>query len=379
MIHPLSGEPFYQPYGRDGECNYSIDRSLLNKFWLNQAEEEGCQIFFDHAVSSIDITSGSLSFQSKTSSVIATDYSAILGADGGGSVVRNSLASAGLISATESLLPAGYKEVVFPANPQGQYTMDPHALHIWARKDHMLMALANTDGSFTGTIYMDRSSGSGTPSFESVCESKTAAENFLIQHYPSALAQMNPDETVSNLVSFKEGILGTVRCSPWSVTLGSVPICLIGDAAHAIVPFFGQGVNCGFEDVYFLNSLMDTGAPIEQVLGIFSDKRKRDTDAIAQLALDNFEEMRNRVADEQFNEMKKLDQTLMTKFPNLYRTRYTLVMYSYNSYSACWELGKVQEQFLLRLMENPAANDQELEERIKAEISPHIQKLGIEL
>jgi kynurenine 3-monooxygenase len=191
---------------------------------------------------------------------------------------------------------------------------------------------------------------------------------------------MNQNDYASNLVSFKEGFLGTVRCSPWAAQITGVPVCLIGDASHAIVPFFGQGVNCGFEDVFVLRQHLLSRPFSFESLRDYSLARKKDTDAIADLALENFDEMRSKVADESFMKMKKLDQSIMEAFPHMYRTRYTLIMYTYNPYSACKEIGEIQQKFLQELI---AENDQQLppdiETRIKNKISPHIQRLGIVL
>ena len=387
MIHDLDGSTSYQPYGRTGECNYSIDRLVLNKFWLNQALKEGCRVFFDHTVSSLDVNTGVAHFihdeGRSQSSVHLSNYSVAFASDGAGSVVRGALHAADLVTTSDSLLCAGYKEMVFPSNPDGSYSMDPHSLHIWARKEHMVMALANTDGSFTGTLFMDRTS-SDQDSLQSVSSSIESAKQFLETQYPSAMKLMNQTDCVSNLVTFKEGVLGTVRCSPWAAQIGdqATPICLIGDASHAIVPFFGQGVNCGFEDVFVLKQhLLSRHHPLSfESLRNYSIARKKDTDAIADLALENFEEMRSRVADESFLQMKKLDQKIMESFPNLYRTRYTLIMYTYNPYSVCKEIGDIQSKFLQELLDQFGDElPPNLETLLREQISPHIQRLAIEL
>lgn len=385
MIHHLDGSTLYQPYGQNNECNYSIDRLVLNKFWLNQAIKEGCRVHFDHSVASLDVETGVIHFTHNDgrsqSSVHMSNYSVVFASDGGGSVIRGSLQAANHISSTESMLRAGYKEMVFPADSNGSYSMDPHSLHIWARGEHMVMALANTDGSFTGTLFMDRASSNEThDSLESVSANLDTAKAFLDSNYPSAVKLMNPTDCVSNLVTFKEGILGTVRCTPWAAEINRTPICLIGDASHAIVPFFGQGVNSGFEDVVVLRNHLATRPISFESLREYSVARKKDTDAIADLALENFEEMRSKVADESFMRIKKLDQAIMESFPQIYRTRYTLIMYTYNPYSACKEIGVIQERFLEDLIKThgdvlPA----DIEVRIKEHISPHIQRLGIVL
>ena len=389
MIHPMDGENVYQAYGRDGECNYSIDRSILNKFWLSQAEKEGCFIHFDQKVDSFDITSGDLVFvgsEGRKTTVNSAGFSAIFGSDGGGSIVRSSLAAQGLVNSEESLLPAGYKEVVFPSKPDGGYLLDPNSLHIWARDTHMMMALANADGSFTGTIYMDRH-GSDVPSFETVGASESAALDFLSKFYADALAVMDKDSAVSNLVSFKEGILGTVRCHPWAVTSQQTPVCLIGDAAHAIVPFFGQGVNCGLEDVLVLQELIERHGNLASAISAFSDSRKKDSDAIADLALENFDEMRSKVGDDRFRFLKQLDTFIMNKLSTVYRTRYTLIMYSPNSYSQCKALGEAQHAFLevvVKQLGLHTGSDLEkdvdlsvVSELIHQHISPVVAELGI--
>ena len=383
MIHNHDGSTVYQPYGRNDECNYSIDRLVLNKFWLNQALKEDCRVYFDHTVSSLDIQTGVIHFihdeGRSQSSVHLSNYSAVFASDGGGSVVRGTLQSANLVSSNETMLRAGYKEMTFPMGPDGSYSLDPHALHIWAQREHMVMALANTDGSFTGTLFMDRTSDTGD-SLQSVSQSIETAKSFMDSSYPSAVKFMNPNDYASNLVTFKEGILGTVRCTPWVAEVAGIPLCLIGDAAHAIVPFFGQGVNCGFEDVYVLRQhLLSRPFSVESLCD-YSVSRKKDTDAIADLALENFEEMRSKVADETFMKMKKLDQAIMEAVPHLYRTRYTLIMYSYNPYSACRELGEIQQKFLQDLINSHGDKiPDNIQQLIEDQISPHIQRLGIVL
>ena len=386
-MHSTEGNVTYQPYGRSGECNYSIDRSLLNKFWLSEAERRGCRILFDYQVMEFNVAERSVHCRHSNDSSSVIDlsrYQYVFGADGGGSIIRRGLAKAGLVSATEDMLSAGYKEVCFPAGEDGAYLMDPNALHIWARKSHMLMALANTDGSFTGTIFMDKI---GEPSFETCCSNQEGAEAFWIANFLDAFEMTDKKTTLSNFVSSPVGILGTVRCSPWYGQLGSVSICLIGDAAHAIVPFFGQGVNCGFEDVFVLRQLMMSHQDLGQAMEVFGTIRKRDSDAIANLALENHEEMRSRVADPFFMFLKKLDAFVMDVFPRKYRTRYTLIMYSHNSYSVCQEIGEVIAEFLHKIVEKFSLGPDsdlgkevdltDLERMIDEYITPSATKLGV--
>lgn len=383
-VHQLTGPSLTQAYGRRGECNYSVDRTALNKFWLMRAEKEGCQFQFDHTLNCVQINRGGvLEFLRSDKTRVVVDvnqFHFVLACDGGGSVMRQCLSEAGLVKSSESLLETGYKEVSFPAKVDGSYVLDPHSLHIWPRTEHLLMALANGDGSFTGTIYMD--------DFESVCKSEKSAREFLRAHYSSALSLVNEEAAIENLLDFKEGRLGTVRCEPWLAELDRIPVLLLGDAAHAIVPFFGQGVNCGFEDVLKLDELLDlTDGCLGTAMKGFEAIRKRDTDAIADLALENFEEMRSKVGNSEFQFLKKIDAFLMDYFPKIYRTRYTLVMYSSNSYFACKQFGEIQKDFLSILVREfhlteksnleVCLEKEQVQRLIETHISPAVVELGI--
>lgn len=389
MMHSPDGAQIYQAYGRSGECNYSIDRSALNKFWLTEAENNGCLLHFDHAVSGLDMERSRVVFNHAdggSTELSLSQFDIVFGSDGAGSAVRASLVSSGAVSATEDMLSAGYKEVTFPAGPEGKYLMDANSLHIWARGSHMLMGLANLDGSFTGTIFMDREGSEA--SFERACESSQAAEKFWTDHYSDALELAGRQATVSAFVTSRVGLLGTVRCAPWHHTPQGGPMyCLIGDAAHAIVPFFGQGVNCGFEDVVVLKHLLSKTSDLLGAVSIFGITRKTDSDAIASLALENFEEMRSRVADAYFLFHKRVDGFVMNAFPTKYRTRYTMIMYSYNSYSVCLEFGVHASRFIDLVIRNFRLDESsdfskdvdlmELERLIDEHITPVVSELGV--
>jgi kynurenine 3-monooxygenase len=248
------------------------------------------------------------------------------------------------------LLEHGYKELLFPASASGEYAIEKHALHIWPRGRHMLMALPNLDGSFTGTIYLPNN---GQESFTSL-SSAAAVEAFFARYFTDTLALL-PDLT-SEFLANPVGVLGTVRAWPWSCDDRAL---LIGDASHAIVPFFGQGLNSGFEDCALLIERIDAGAQDRSDLfSSFASGRKPSADAIADMALENFVEMRDRVGDPAFLLRKRVEHRIETTFPERYRSRYAMVMYSFIPYRVALEVGLVQRRILDALCADISDADQ---------------------
>jgi kynurenine 3-monooxygenase len=232
----------------------------------------------------------------------------------------------------------GYKELLIPADEAGEYRIEKNALHIWPRGEIMLMALPNLDGSFTVTLYLPEQGGSSFAELESADEVRDLFE----RQFPDSIPLI-PDLTEVYAAN-PEGFLGTVRCYPWHF---EDRVALIGDAAHAIVPFFGQGMNAGFEDVTVLDSLMDEhdeewGA----VFDAYSRARKPHADAIADMALENFVEMRDRVGDAEFLLRKQVEHRLERDWPSEYRSRYSLVMYGDVPYRVALEAGLIQREIL---------------------------------
>jgi kynurenine 3-monooxygenase len=321
MIHPVQGELDFQPYSFDGQrAINSISRGALNNVLLDAAEATpGVRIVFEHRLVELDPATGAMTFETPEGAVSAT-AEVVLGADGAGSAVRGQLLRYGVLTESLDFLDYGYKELTIPPLPSGDFALDPGALHIWPRGTSMMIALPNPDRSFTCTLFWPTS---GTSSFASL-SSPAAIERHFRTHYPDmlALAPNLVDDYLHNPV----GLLGTVRCAPWQV---DGRVALLGDAAHAIVPFYGQGANCAFEDVVELDRCLDEcGDDWSAALPLYESRRKDNAEAIAQMALDNFVEMRDKVASPVFRLGKKIEHALERKLPGRYVSRYELVSFS---------------------------------------------------
>ncbi|MDY7087625.1 MAG: NAD(P)/FAD-dependent oxidoreductase [Actinomycetota bacterium] len=335
MVHPLHGETNFQPYSVSGDrAINSIGRGALNDALLDAASAtEGVTIHFDHPLTSLDPETGTLGFAGGSQA----KADVVLGADGAGSATRGLMMAYAGDSFTEtvSFLDYGYKELTIPAR-DGEFALDPGALHIWPRGTSMMIALPNPDRSFTGTLFWPNS---GAGSFASI-GSPAAVERHFREQYPDLL------ELIPNLVDDYRhnpvGLLGTVKCAPWQM-LGRV--ALIGDAAHAIVPFYGQGANAAFEDVVELDRCLDaTGDDWAEALPRYEQGRRENSEAIAEMALANFVEMRDKVADPLFKLGKNVEHTLERLLPGKYVSRYELVSFSTTPYAEVRRRVKRQHQ-----------------------------------
>src|SRR5690625_4881687 len=285
MIHPVSGKLDFQPYSADGErAINSISRGVLNNVLLDAAEEwPSVDIRFEHQLSELDPSTGAMVFQTPKG-VMHSRAKVIFGAVGAGCAVRGQMMRHGVTTETLDFLDYGYKELTIPAQ-HGGFALDPGALHIWPRGRSMMIALPNPDKSFTCTLFWPNS---GTAAFASL-SSPAAISRFFAKQYPD-VPPLAPD-LVDDYQDNPVGPLGTVRCGPWQ----SGRACLIGDAAHAIVPFYGQGANCAFEDVVVLDRCFErAGRNWTATLPLFERSRHADTEAIARMALANFVEMRDK-------------------------------------------------------------------------------------
>jgi len=343
MMHSPQGELTYQAYGQsDKDCINSVSRGWLNCFLLDQAEKmPGVEIRFASKVDKVD-------FQQKSFTVVETDtqkerrlyYDMLIGTDGSASAVRHSLADTTKGELSEVELASGYKEFVMPEKAPGQFKMEKNALHIWPRGAFMMIALPNFEGSYTCTLFQPNKKRPDAESFETLTD-KPAVEAFFKKHFAD-FCEFVPDYA-EQFFSHPTGKMITIKCAPWSY---KDQVLLMGDAAHAIVPFFGQGMNAGFEDVVAFDRLLDEKSSWGDVFEAFFNERKKNSDAIADMAVENFTEMSSKTADPQFLYQKKIEKALMDKFPGDYKSRYAMVSFSLTPYQLAYEAGNVQNGIL---------------------------------
>lgn len=365
MMHSRDGELTYQPYGKDdSEYGNSVSRAGLNKILVARAEETGLVNFhFNHRASDVDHEENIVTFiDESTDEAVKVKARRIIGTDGGGSAIRKSMMELDGYQCSTAPLEYGYKELAIPPGPGGSFLIEKEALHIWPRGEFMQIALPNFDGSFTVTLFLPFK---GEKSFEKLTDEKSVLEFFNTEFGDSV--PLMPD-LIETFFDNPTGHMETVRCHPWQV--GGKAL-LMGDAAHAIVPFFGQGMNCGFEDVSVfddcLNQLADKGYGVEELVKAkeskieliwykfferFVQERKANADAIADMALDNFIEMRDKVADPRFLLAKKVEKLLEKRFPGKYVSRYSLVTFTNIPYKMAQDAGVVCEGIIDDLLEN---------------------------
>ncbi len=344
VMHNRAGELSFLQYGKEGQFINSVSRSALNIVLMNKAEELGVDFHFEQRITKVDLEKTILIIDDGKSSVVR-NYDLIIGADGAFSAVRGALQFTDRFDYSQDYIDHGYKELHIPPGAAGSFQLEKNALHIWPRESFMMIALPNPDGSFTCTLFFPFE---GSPSFNQL---KTDAEvsMFFESTFPDAVKLM--PSLLEDYNSNPTSSLVTVCCYPWikNNTL------LLGDAAHAIVPFFGQGMNAGFEDCRILNELLNRyDDQWKKVLPQFQHERKKDADAIAQLALDNFIEMRDLVADADFLLRKKIEAKLHQLYPAQWIPLYSMVTFHDNMpYSMAYETGQKQKKIMDEVMKRP--------------------------
>lgn len=340
MMHSVAGELTFQPYGKDEtEVINSISRAELNIALMNAAEEHGVSIHFQRRCTGFDLRTGAVHLRDEETNeekVLETDV--VIGTDGSASAVRTEMLKLNRFNFSQQYLDYGYKELTIPATADGRHAMEPHALHIWPRGNYMLIALPNIDGTYGCILFLPFE---GKDSFEEL-DSEEKVARFFRERFPDAVPLM--PRLTENFFENPTGAMVTVKCSPWHVDGKAL---LLGDAAHAIVPFFGQGLNAGFEDCTVLLELLDRNGPKwRQIFEEFERERKVNTDAIADLAVENFVEMRDRVADPRFLFKKKAELALEAKYPGVFVPKYAMVTFHRVPYSVAERRGKIQDRML---------------------------------
>lgn len=374
MIHSATGETKLLPYsGRNGEYINSVSRAGLNIALMSEAEKhQGVSFHFNERCEGFESATGSVTFSSKK--VVSADT--FIATDGAGSAVRQSMERQIEGFASSSVfLDHGYKELHIPPGPNGEYLLEKNALHIWPRHKFMMIALPNFDGSFTCTLFLAHQAeppasaggedlagqslppahaGGSAASFDELTDEAAVAE-FFSREFPDAFPLM--PTLIDDFFANPTGILGTVKCWPWNVAGRAL---LLGDSAHAVVPFYGQGMNCAFEDVRVLASLIDVqmseppaspGGQIDwsKVFLEYGELRKQNTDAIADMAEENFYEMRDATADPVFQRKRELETKLEQTFPD-YFSKYSMVTFREDlPYSVAKKKGNAQDRLLMEI------------------------------
>lgn len=345
VMHDTEGNLTFQPYGKEGQAINSVSRAGLNMLLMEEAEKHGVELHFSQACAAVDLENAEATFVNREGDKAHVNSDLLFGADGAFSAVRGIMQKTDRFSYSQEYIDHGYKELEIPAGADGSFLLEKNALHIWPRGNYMLIALPNPDASFTCTLFFPME---GNPSFESL-DSVAKARAFFEEQFPDALALMpnfdkeweeNPD---SSLV--------IIRCYPWT---RNGKVALIGDASHAIVPFYGQGMNSGFEDCFVLDRLMEEESDWDQILSAFEKERKPDGDAIADLAMRNFVEMRDLTGDADFLLRKKIEGRFSSKHPDKWTPLYSLVTFSPQvRYSEAQALGRRQDDLMAEIMAIP--------------------------
>lgn len=344
LIHPVSGNCEFVPYNSDGESGiYSTSRGELNKILLSAAEENSnVAISFNQRLLDCDLQGKQLTFWDEAVQTrIARKYDRVIGTDGAGSPLRSAMIKAPRCNYSQQFLEHSYKELSIQPTKDGTFALEPNALHIWPRGSFMLIALPNLDKTFTCTLFYPHS---GPESFETLTTPESV-QIFFKKQFPDALALM--PQLVEEFFANPIGNLATVRCAPWAYKDEAL---LLGDAAHAIVPFFGQGMNCAFEDCAVFDTLVQSHrSDWIKIFREFETLRKRNADAIADLALENFVEMRDLMADEAFRTRRKVEHILEQRFPERFLSRYSMVTFTRLPYAEAKARGDQQEGILKTL------------------------------
>ena len=354
MVHDRDGQTNLQPYGqREWEVVYSVSRGGLNALLMDRAEDAGVRFHFQTPCTGVDLDGRLLRFHDQVANVqIEAPMSPAIGADGAGSVMRQALQQRPGYTCTVDMLDHDYKELNIPPTANGDFSMEPHALHIWPRGGYMLIALPNLDRSFTVTLFLPKTGNpdgaiGDEPGFDLLKE-PSEARAFFDAVFPDA-SVLIPD-LERDWLHNPTGELGTVRCAPWHV---DDRLALLGDAAHAIVPFHGQGMNCAFEDCLEMDRcLTEADGDWASTFALYDERRKANADAIADMALENYIEMRASVADPKFLLRKQLAFDLERRYPDRFVPRYAMVMFRDDiGYAEARRRGKIQTEIINRATE----------------------------
>ncbi|MCL9806713.1 FAD-dependent monooxygenase [Flavobacterium amniphilum] len=360
-IHLKDGQLNYQYYGKEGEAIFSLSRGVLNRKVIDLAEAAGVEFKFEHKIWDVTLADATLHIgDSERGEWTELKYDKVFGADGAFSRIRHRMQRQSMFDYSQEFMKIGYKELHIPANPDKTHKIDKNSLHIWPRGKFMLMALANLDGSFTCTLFMPFE---GENSFAELKDEATLVK-FFAEYFPDT-ADVIPD-LVDDFFKNPTSYLVMMKCYPW--TFGD-KVALIGDAAHAIVPFYGHGMNVGFEDITILMQMIAKyGEDWDTIFHEYEKSRKPNADAIAELSLRNFIEMSTKTADSAFLLQKKIEKKFSDKHPDKWLPLYSRVTFSTQPYTEALAIGDFQNKIMEEIMRIPDIENkwdsQEVEDKI---------------
>uniref|UniRef100_A0A224YU54 Kynurenine 3-monooxygenase n=1 Tax=Rhipicephalus zambeziensis TaxID=60191 RepID=A0A224YU54_9ACAR len=342
LIHNTDGTRKPIPYGRKGQSIFSVGRRYLNEVLLSACEANpNVRLHFRHKLQSADLDQAELNFRGPDGKDVRVHHRAVFGCDGAYSAVRRQMLRRPMFNYSQTYIPHGYLELCIPPTKDGEFAMEVNYLHIWPRGEFMLIALPNQDKTYTATLFMPFAVFDGLTDRHKLL-------SFFDKYFPDAVPLIGPDHLVKSFFAVKASPMVMIKCKPYNVSDKSL---ILGDAAHAMVPFYGQGMNAGFEDCCLLNELLDAhGHNLSVIFDQFTETRNPDVEAMCDLALYNYVEMRHLVNSTSFLIRKKFDLFLNTILPNFWIPLYTTVTFSRIRYHECVKNRAWQDKVLSRIM-----------------------------
>lgn len=362
-MHVGNTPVYFQKYGKEGEAIWSISRGVLNRTMIDLAEQAGVRFRFNEKVWDVNLPEAKLyTGESEKSVWNEYDFDIVFGCDGAFSRIRHKMQRRSRFDYSQEFINVGYKELTITANQDGTHKLDRNSFHIWPRGNFMFIAMPNLDGSFTCTLFLPFE---GEVSFESI-NSKEDVKVFFNTYFPNVMEDI--DNLTEDFFKNPTSAMVTMKCYPWTYW---DKVALVGDSAHAIVPFYGQGMNAGFEDIYALYQIIGRhGDDWERIFEEYQLARKPNADAIAELSYRNFMEMSNKTADEKFLLQKNIEKLFAAKYPDKWIPVYSRVTFSDRPYAEALAIGDVQESIMQQIMQLPNIseiwNTSEVQNRILA-------------
>ncbi len=342
MMHSIKGELTYQPYGKDGQYINSVSRAGLNLKLIELADEfENVSIYFNSKCIDANLDKNEVIVQLENGVTETVKGDVIFGSDGAFSAIRSEMQKQNKFNYSQQYENYGYKELEILPHKNGEFLIEENALHIWPRGEFMMIALPNPNGSFTCTLFL---AYEGEKSFEKL-KTKEEVKLFFETYFADTIQYM--PNYLEDFFNNPIGSLVTVKCSPWVRN----KFALVGDAAHAIIPFYGQGMNCSFEDVKELDEIIETHYPNwELILDKYQKARIENANAIADLACKNFVEMRDLVGQTEFMHFKKIEHDLCELYPDKFKSQYELVTFNTSPYSYALKQGSKNEALIQHII-----------------------------